>query len=62
MEAGASTKAPIHIYGANFMESIDMSDIASGIDALDLTGTYSDVLGAPLRELNIGTHLAGSEH
>ena len=62
MEAGASTKAPIHIYGANFMESIDMSDIASGIDALDLTGTYSDVLGAPLRELNIGTHLTGSEH
>jgi hypothetical protein len=55
MEEGASTKAPIHIYGANFMESIDMSDIAIGIDALDITGTYSDVLGAPLKELNIGT-------
>lgn len=55
MEDGASTKAPIHIYGANFMESIDMSDIAIGIDALDITGTYSDVLGAPLKVLNIGT-------
>jgi hypothetical protein len=60
MEDGASTKAPIHIYGANFMESIDMSDIATGIDGLDLVGTYSEVLGAPLRELNIGTPLVGS--
>lgn len=55
MTNGASTKAPIHIYGANFMESIDMSDIATGIDALDLTSTYSQVLGAPLKSLNIGT-------
>lgn len=62
MAAGASTKAPIHIYGANFMESIDMSDLATGIDALDITGTYSDVLGAPLRELNVGTPIIGSGH
>jgi hypothetical protein len=62
MAAGASTKAPIHIYGANFMESIDMSDLATGIDALDITGTYSDVLGAPLRELNVGTPITGSDH
>ena len=60
MTNGASTKAPIHIYGANFMESIDMSDIAGGIDALDLTKTYSDVLGAPLKHLNIGTKISGS--
>ena len=60
MTNGASTKAPIHVYGANFMESIDMSDIATGIDALDLTGTYSQVLGAPLKELNIGTPISGS--
>lgn len=60
LENGASTKAPIHIYGANFMESIDMSEIAGGIDGLDLTGTYSDVLGAPLKELNIGTPIEGS--
>ena len=57
MSRGASTKAPIHIYGANFMEVIDMSDIALGIDALDLTGTYSQVLGAPLRILDVGTPL-----
>ena len=31
MTKGASTKAPIHIYGANFMERIDMRDIAEGI-------------------------------
>lgn len=60
MTNGASTKAPIHIYGANFMENIDMSDIAIGIDALDLTGTYSSVLGAPLKVLNIGTPIVGS--
>lgn len=60
LEEGASTKAPIHIYGANFMETIDMSEIAGGIDGLDLTGTYSDVLGAPLKELNIGTPIEGS--
>ena len=61
MENGASTKAPIHIYGANFMESIDMRDIAGGIDALDLTSTYSAVLGAPLKTLLIGTNISGSE-
>ena len=60
MEKGASTKAPIHIYGANFMEKIDMRDIATGIDALDLTSIYSEVLGAPLKELRIGTHIEGS--
>lgn len=62
MEAGASTKAPIHIYGANFMEVVDMSDIATGIDALDLTGSYSDVLGAPIKELNVGTPIIGSDY
>lgn len=60
MEKGASTKAPIHIYGANFMESIDMRDIATGIDGLDLTSTYSEVLGAPLKELLVGTRIVGS--
>jgi len=61
MIKGASTKAPIHIYGANFIETIDMRDIAYGIDALDLTSTYSSVLGAPLKHLYIGTHISGSE-
>lgn len=62
MTDGASTKAPMHVYGANFMEQIDMSDIAIGIDALDLTGTYSQVLGAPLKVLNIGTPIVGSDY
>ena len=38
-----------------------MRDIATGIDALDLTSTYSDVLGAPLKQLLIGTPISGSE-
>ena len=57
MESGASTKEPIHVYGANFMEEIDLSDIAGGIDAIDVAKTYSKVLGAPLRVLNVGTNL-----
>lgn len=60
MQNGASTKAPIHIYGANYMETIDMRDIAEGIDALDLTSTYSPVLGAPLKTLLVGTRISGS--
>lgn len=38
-----------------------MRDIATGIDALDLTSTYSDVLGAPLKQLLIGTRITGAD-
>ena len=50
-----NTKVPFQIYGANFMESIDLSQIATGLDAVDINGVYSDVLGSPLKELNIGS-------
>lgn len=49
-----NTKAPFFVYGANFMDTINLSEIATGLDAVDVTGVYSDVLGSPLKEINIG--------
>lgn len=57
MSGGSNTKNPITIYGANFMESIDLSEIATGFDGVTLDGIYSEVLGSPLKSLNVGTML-----
>ena len=55
-----STKAPFYVYGANFMEEIDVSQIASGLDGIDINGVYSEVLGSPLKTLNIGVNFTES--
>jgi hypothetical protein len=39
------------------METINLSEIAIGLDAVDVNGCYSDVLGSPLKEINIGVPL-----
>jgi hypothetical protein len=57
MAIGASTKNPMLFYGANFMEEIDFSDIAHGLDGVTLDGVYSNVLGSPLKRLNVGVHI-----
>lgn len=57
MAIGSATKNPIYFYGANFMENIDLSDIAHGLDGITLDGVYSDVLGSPLKSLNVGVHI-----
>ena len=49
-----NTKVPFFVYGANFMEVIDLSEIATGLDAVQVTGCYSEILGSPLKEINIG--------
>lgn len=54
MAIGSATKNPIYFYGANFMEEIDLSEIAHGLDGVTLDGVYSDVLGSPLKSLNVG--------
>ena len=54
---GSNTKNPVTVYGANFMEEIDLSAIALGLDGVTLDGVYSDVLGSPLKRLNVGTAL-----
>lgn len=57
-----NTKAPFYVYGANFMETIDLSDIATGLDGIDINGVYSKVLGSPLKTLNIGVNFTESNN
>ena len=57
MSAGSNTKNPILVYGANFMEEINLSEIALGLDGVTLDGVYSEVLGSPLKKINVGTAL-----
>jgi hypothetical protein len=51
----------MHFFGANFMEEIDLSDIAHGLDGVSLDGVYSEVLGSPLKRLNVGVHITANE-
>ena len=64
MTIGSNTKNPILIYGANFMEEIDLSEIAHGLDGISLggenDGVYSEVLGSPLKRLNLGVQITPS--
>ena len=57
MAIGSQTKNPIYFYGANFMEEIDLSEIAHGLDGILLDGVYSEVLGSPLKKLNVGVNI-----
>ena len=57
LHGGSNTKNPVTIYGANFMEEIDLSEIALGLDGVTLDGVYSEVLGSPLKRINVGTSL-----
>jgi hypothetical protein len=54
MSIGSATKNLILFYGANFMEEIDLSEIAHGLDGVTLDGVYSEVLGSPLKKINVG--------
>ena len=57
-----NTKNPFHIYGANFIESVDFSQIAQGLDGITWSGVYSEVLGSPVKEINLGTILTADEN
>lgn len=61
MAGGSNTKNPILIYGANFMEEIDFSEISLGLDGIELNGVYSEVLGSPLKRINVGTTLTPTQ-
>lgn len=61
MTGGSNTKNPILIYGANFMEEIDFSEISLGLDGIELNGVYSEVLGSPLKKINVGTTLTPTQ-
>lgn len=47
-------KDPTHIYGATFIEELDLSCFAQKLETLTLTGAYDSVLGAPIKKLIIG--------
>lgn len=54
-QATFSVKDPTHIYGATFIEELDVSCFADKISALDVTLAYDNTLGAPIKVLNVGT-------
>lgn len=58
---GSQTKNPIQFYGANFMEDLDFSEIATGLDGISLNGVYSEVLGSPLKRLNVGVSVTENQ-
>ena len=47
-------KVPFFVRGASYIEKIDLSCIASELDIVRFGSAYSDVLGAPLKEVNLG--------
>ena len=60
LTGGSNTKNPVTVYGANFMEEIDLSEIALGFDGVTLDGAYSEVLGSPIKRINVGIITSGS--
>ena len=58
MSIGSDKKNPIIFYGANFMEEIDLKDIAHGFAGVELNGVYSEVLGSPLKRLDVGINVS----
>lgn len=48
-----STKAPMYIYGALYIQELDLSKVY-GINVLNLSGCYSTTTGSNLRKLTIG--------
>lgn len=61
MSGGSNTKNPIDFYGTNFAEEVNLSQIAHGFDGIELNGVYSEVLGSPLKKLNVGTILTETD-
>lgn len=56
-ESSFSVKDPTHIYGATFIEELNLSAFAAKLSSLALGGAYDKVLGAPIKVLNIGMPL-----
>ena len=49
-----SNKVEFHIYGATFIEEFDGSAFANGIVNIQFGGAYDEILGAPLKKINLG--------
>jgi len=61
MSIGSATKNPILFYGANFMEELNLSEIAHGLDGITLDGVYSEILGSPLKKINVGVAITENQ-
>lgn len=49
-----TAKDPAHIYGSTFVEEIDVSCLAKSINSINLSQCYDNVLGAPIKVVNVG--------
>ena len=64
-ERSFNVKDPTHIFGATFIEKLDVSCLARSLSVFSLAGAYDSVLGAPIKELNMGiptTRVSDSEY
>lgn len=52
--AAFSAKDPSYIYGGTFVERINLSCLAEKLKAADFSLCYDQVLGAPIKEINVG--------
>jgi len=52
-----STKDPSHLFGALFMEKIDLDVFGQGLQVLSFQNAVDPVLGATIKELSIGSRL-----
>ena len=55
-----SAKDPSHIYGSKFVEELDVSCLAGSLNSINVAACYDDVLGTPLKKLNIGLSQSGT--
>ena len=49
-----SAKDPSYIYGGTFVEEIDLSCFAEKLKAVDFSLCYDNILGAPIKKINVG--------
>ena len=52
-----STKDPAHLFGALFMESIDLDTFGQGLQVLSFQNAVDSILGPTIKELSIGSKL-----
>jgi len=52
-----SAKDPTHIFGVLFLEKLDLGKFAAGIEKMIFQNAVDNVLGATIKELNIGSDI-----
>lgn len=52
---GITTKTPLHLQGANYVQTLDLRGLEGNIDIVDLSHCYSSEMGSALRKLIVGS-------